>query len=77
MESIYRKIVKADLGIDGACKKQSRASLLQRSDSLPLPNSENVPYSRKLSSLQRTLKVRQEHGCHWGNFNGVEFPGHS
>ena len=59
---VYTSIRRADLALDGSCVRKKRTSTMAPADRLPhVRNSTEVMVSRKLSSLQRTLKVSTAH----------------
>ena len=55
-------IRRADLTLDGADKKQKRTSAMTTADQLKVDKREAILLSRKLLSLQRTLKVLISNG---------------
>ncbi len=57
LAKVYSSIRRANLALDGSSVKQKRTSTLAPADRLHVENSKELMFSRKLSSLQRTLRV--------------------
>ena len=57
---VYKSIRRAELGIDGTSVKAKRTSTMAPADRLDIRNSKEVNCTRKLISLQRTLRVSRK-----------------
>ncbi len=60
MGRVYKSIRRAELGIDGTNVKTKRTSTMAPADRLDIRNSKEVNCTRKLISLQRTLRVSRK-----------------
>ena len=57
---VYTDIRKQGLSMDGSSIRKKRTSTMAPADRLHVRNSKEILVSRKLSSLQRTLKVNKK-----------------